>query len=47
MFPKIKLKYAKKKELKPRPITPRTMKAINYYVKTLHVRETYEFNKYK
>jgi hypothetical protein len=39
MFPKINLKYAKKKERKSKPLTPRTIRAIDTYVNTLHVKE--------
>ena len=41
MFPKILLKKCNKKIDKSRPLTPRTVKAINTYVKSLHVREKY------
>lgn len=36
MFPNIMLKYSKKKEPPSKPLTPRTIKAIDTYVKTLH-----------
>lgn len=32
---------------KSNPLTPRTVRAINNYVKSLHTRENYEFNKHK
>lgn len=48
MFPKINVKYApKKKKPKSKPLTPRTVRAIDEYVKSLHTRETYESEKYK
>ena len=41
MFPKINLKYAsKKKKQKSKPLTPRTVRAIDDYVKSLHTRES-------
>ena len=45
MFPKIFMKKSNKNSYKPRPLTPRTVKAINTYVKSLHVRDKYN-NKY-
>ncbi len=47
MFPKIYLKKSNKKVDKTRPLSPRTIKAINTYVKSLHVRETYNSRYYK
>ena len=47
MFPKILLKKSNKKVDKSRPLTPRTVKAINTYVKSLHVREKYNSKYYK
>ena len=48
MFPNINFKYApKKKKTKSKPLTPRTVRAIDEYVKSLHTREHHEFNKYK
>ena len=48
MFPKIMLKYAEKKtKPKSKPLTPRTIRAIESYVNTLHVRETFDSNKSK
>ena len=48
MFPKINLKCAKKRKTqKSKPLTPRTVRAIDNYVKSLHTRENYEFNKNK
>lgn len=47
MLPKILLKKCNKKVDKSRPLTPRTVKAINTYVKSLHVREKYNSKYYK
>ena len=48
MFPKINFKYApKKKTPKRNPLTPRTVRVIDNYVKSLHIREIYESDKYK
>lgn len=47
LFPKIYLKKSSKKVDRLRPLTPRTVKAINTYVKSLHVREKYNSKYYK
>ena len=48
MFPKINFKYSpKKNKPKSKPLTPRTVRVIDDYVKSLHTRENYEFNKNK
>ena len=36
-----------KKEIKQKPLTPRTIKAINTYVNTLHVKEKNNYKKSK